>query len=69
LDRAGAAPLDTVLPDEPQNRRQTPTEAGVRLTEIYWAAAAVAGALLLAELFAILREFRRTRSVDVEALQ
>lgn len=69
LDRAGAAPLDTVLPDDPQNRRQTPTEAAVRLTEIYWAAAAVAGALLLAELFAILREFRRTRSVDVAALQ
>ncbi|GAS93956.1 uncharacterized protein RMCC_0922 [Mycolicibacterium canariasense] len=67
LPRADAAPLDTVLPDDRQNGRQAPAETAARLTEIYWAAAAVAAALLLAELFAILREFRRTRSVDVEA--
>ncbi len=32
---------------------------------MYWAPAAIAAGLLLAELFVVLREFRRTRSVDV----
>ncbi|MDX1873150.1 hypothetical protein SBI67_13545 [Mycolicibacterium sp. 120266] len=67
LPRVDAAPLGTVLPGDPQNQRQRPAEAAVYLTEIYWAAAAAAGVLLLVELFAVLREFRRTRSVDVEA--
>lgn len=62
-----AAPLETVLPDDAANRRQDTSVTAVRLTEIYWAAAAIAGVLLLAELFVVLREFRRTRSVDVEA--
>lgn len=67
LPRTDAAPLDAVLPDDAAHRRHDVPVTAVRLTEIYWAAAAAAGVLLLAELFTILREFRRTRSIDIEA--
>ena len=65
-DRTGAGPLDAVLPDD-GTRQQEDAVGTARLVETYWAPAGIAAALLLAELLVILREFRRTRSVDVGA--
>ena len=63
--RADAGPLNSMLPDG-GTRRQADAVGAARLVETYWAPAGIAAALLLAELVVILREFRRTRSVDVE---
>ncbi len=43
-----------------QEERATQTAAGERF-EVYWALAALAGGLVLAELFLVLRDLRRTR--------
>ncbi len=64
--RVDAGTLNSVLPDGGTRPRED-TVGAARLVETYWAPAGIASALLLAELFLILREFRRTRSVDVEA--
>ena len=53
---AGAAPGPTA-----------PTKAAGR-TELYWAPALLAAALVLVELYLVLREFRRTRLVHVEVV-
>jgi len=66
LSRAAAGPLASALPDEDSRRAATP-ETAAQVGETYWAPAAVAAGLLLVELFLVLREFRRTRSVDLEA--
>ncbi|MHA3024693.1 vWA domain-containing protein [Mycobacterium sp. BMJ-28] len=66
IARADGAPLESALPADRDDRREAPAVNDARITEMYWAPAAIAAGLLLAELFVVLREFRRTRSVDVD---
>lgn len=68
LPRADAGPLDAVLPQDTSGGQDDALTAA-RFIETYWAPAGIAAVLLLAELVVILREFRRTRSVDVGALR
>ncbi len=56
-DRADTGPLEAALPDDGTRQRED-TVGTARLVETYWAPAGIAAALLLAELFVILREFR-----------
>ncbi|OBG79796.1 hypothetical protein A5699_12550 [Mycobacterium sp. E802] len=65
VSRDVGTPLDVALPDDaaPEQAPETARDrAGV---ELYWVFAAAAGLLILVELYLVLREFRRTQSIDV----
>ena len=71
LPRNGADPLASVLSDDAEDvlasRTATTTDSSGR-TELYWAPALLAAALILVESYCVLREFRRTRlnNADVD---
>lgn len=69
LPRGDGAPLAEALPDDDAATRAAAdvTTVAARL-ELYWVFAAVAGILLLFELYLTLREFRRMRPVDIGVL-
>lgn len=69
LTRNGAEPLASVLPDDAAevgaSRPPSATDSAGR-TELYWAPALLAAALVLVELYFVLREFRRTRLINAD---
>lgn len=66
VPRTDEMPLDEALPGD-----ETPSQAPAAVpvasaVELYWVFAAAAALLILAELYLVLREFRRTQPIDVE---
>jgi Ca-activated chloride channel family protein len=55
------SPLADALPPEPPAEAEPAVAHAAGSTELYWAFAAGAAALILVELYLVLREFRRTR--------
>ncbi|OMC32376.1 hypothetical protein A5740_13175 [Mycobacterium sp. GA-1841] len=65
VSRDDATPLDDALPTAAAPD-QAPAAARDRAgVELYWVFAAAAGLLILVELYLVLRDFRRTVSIDV----
>ena len=70
IARDVAEPLASAVPgDTPDAAPEpdAPRESRGR-TELYWAPAALAAALILVELYLVLREFRRTRLVNTDVI-
>lgn len=64
VPRTDGKPLAEALPGG-ETRSQAPAVASeVTAVELYWVFAAVAALLILAELYLVLREFRRTQPLD-----
>ncbi|MDT5112311.1 MAG: Ca-activated chloride channel [Mycobacterium sp.] len=69
LSRDGRAPLADALPADPPGAAGPPLAAQVpEQAELYWAFALGAAALLLVELYLVLREFRRTRMASADVI-
>jgi Ca-activated chloride channel family protein len=67
--RNGPDGLAAVLPAESADITAGPIRSGdANRTELYWAPAAVAAALVLIELYLVLREFRRTRLTNADVV-
>ncbi|WP_273734062.1 hypothetical protein [Mycolicibacterium septicum] len=66
VPRTDATPLEQALPGD-DTRSQAPAAVpAAAAVELYWVFAGVAALLILAELYLVLREFRRTQPIDVE---
>jgi Ca-activated chloride channel family protein len=69
LSRDGRAPLADALPADPPGAAGPPLVAQVpEQAELYWGFALGAAALLLVELYLVLREFRRTRMASADVV-
>jgi Ca-activated chloride channel family protein len=69
VSRDGRAPLADTLPSELPAPAGRPAAAQApEPTELYWAFALGAAALILAELYLVLREFRRTRMTNANVV-
>jgi hypothetical protein len=69
VSRNGRTPLaDALPPDPPASAGPTVAAEAPGNTELYWAFAAGSAALLLIELYLVLRDFRRTRMANVDVV-
>jgi hypothetical protein len=67
--RTGDDGLASVLPAEPADVAAGPVRTGdANRTELYWAPAALAAALVLIELYLVFSEFRRTRLTNADVV-
>ncbi|MGV0810527.1 VWA domain-containing protein [Mycolicibacterium boenickei] len=64
VPRTDARPLGEVLPGDESQSQTSAVPPVSTATELYWAFAGVAALLILVELYLVLREFRRTQSID-----
>lgn len=65
IARADAAPLAAVLPEASEpSPEQTPVAAARRQTETYWLPLSAAAALILIEMYLVLKTFRRSKIAD-----
>lgn len=67
--RTDSAPLTVDLPDGGGSDESTTARPSTGLTETYWLPALGAAVLVLIELYLVLRDFRRSRFIDVKEVQ